>query len=131
MVVGIDSFAKDNDYVVYQYTGDTAKTIKTAQQTAAWAQEAQQRGAGEIVLNCINQDGVRQGYDIQQLQNILQKITIPVVASGGAGSMPHFKDVFEQTNVTGALAASVFHKNVFGTPELKQYLLNNNIEIRP
>lgn len=131
VVIGIDSLERNGRYQVYQYTGDINKTIKTTRNTLDWAIEVQQRGAGEIVLNCINQDGVRQGYDIQQLQAIQKNISIPIVASGGAGTMSHFKTVFENTNVTGALAASVFHKNLFTIPELKRYLLQNHIEVRP
>lgn len=130
VVVGIDSFEKDNDYLVYQYTGDEKKTLQTQRKTKEWAHEAQQRGAGEIVLNCINQDGVRQGYDITQIKKMQENITIPIIASGGAGALSHFKDLFEKTKVTGALAASVFHKNIFTIPELKTYLQQNHIEIR-
>lgn len=130
VVVGIDSFENDNDYFVYQYTGDEKKMLQTNRKTQEWMREAQQRGAGEIVLNCMNQDGVRQGYDITQIKKIQENITIPIIASGGAGALSHFKDLFEKTKVTGALAASVFHKNIFTIPELKTYLQQNHIEIR-
>lgn len=131
IVIGIDSLEENGNYIVYQYTGDETKTVKTTRQTKDWASEVRQRGAGEIVLNCINQDGVRQGYDIRQIRTIQEEITIPIIASGGAGTLPHFKEVFEKTKVTGALAASVFHKKAFTIPELKAYLQQNNIEIRP
>lgn len=132
VVVGIDSrVEEDGRCAVYQYTGDEKKTVKSKRDTISWAQEAQQRGAGEIVLNCINQDGVRQGYDIAQLKKVRAATTIPLIASGGAGEMPHFKDVFEQANVNGALAASVFHSGYISIPDLKSYLIKAGIEIRP
>ena len=95
-----------------------------------WIKEAQDRGAGEIVLNCMNQDGMRNGYDIEQLQRARQILTIPLIASGGAGDKFHFKEVFKQTNVDGALAATVFHKQIIGIKELKTYLKNEKIEVR-
>jgi len=132
VVVGIDSRTEpDGSYAVYQYTGDEKKTLKSKHETAAWAREAQQRGAGEIVLNCMNQDGVRKGYDIAQLGKIRAAITIPLIASGGAGEMAHFRDVFTQANVDGALAASVFHSGDIPIPELKKYLIQQGVEIRP
>lgn len=133
IVVGIDSYfsADSNTYEVYQFTGDEKRTQNTGKQTADWVKEVQQRGAGEIVLNCMNQDGVRKGYDLEQLKNIRAICSVPLIASGGAGDMAHFKDVFEQANVDGALAASVFHKGIIAIPDLKQYLIEQQIEIRP
>jgi cyclase len=132
VVVGIDSRVEsDGSYAVYQYTGDEKKTVKSKRETVAWAQEAQKRGAGEIVLNCINQDGVRQGYDIAQLKKVRAATTIPLIASGGAGEMVHFRQVFEQANVNGALAASVFHSGYIPIPDLKSYLIKAGVEIRP
>lgn len=130
VVVGIDSFAEQNEYYVYQYTGDPEKTRATARRTIDWAIEAQQRGAGEIVLNCMNQDGVRKGYDIKQLQQLRQKITIPLIASGGAGAVEHFLEVFRDANVDGALAASVFHAGQIGISELKKFLMNAGVTVR-
>ena len=130
VVVGIDSFHNGTDYQVHQYTGDEAKTRATTRLTPAWAKETAERGAGEIVLNCMNQDGVRKGYDLEQLKLICDAVTIPVIASGGAGALEHFKDVFEQTKVSGALAASVFHKNILTIPRLKSYLTNEKIAVR-
>lgn len=131
IVVGIDSFFKEGRYFVYQYSGDESKIKNTMQLTQDWMLEVQHRGAGEIVLNCMNQDGVRKGYDIQQLQIMQNQITLPLIASGGAGTPQDFVDVFQQTKVSGALAASVFHKNIFSIPDLKQYCQNNKIEVRP
>ncbi|BDX05761.1 imidazole glycerol phosphate synthase subunit HisF [Planctobacterium marinum] len=133
IVVGIDSYfnADSNTYEVYQFTGDEKRTQNTGKQTADWVKEVQQRGAGEIVLNCMNQDGVRQGYDIAQLSAIRKLCSVPLIASGGAGEMVHFKDVFQQADVDGALAASVFHKGIIAMKDLKDYLIKQQIEIRP
>jgi cyclase len=130
VVVGIDSFAQDGQYFVYQFTGDESKTCATGHSTSEWVQEVAARGAGEIVLNCMNQDGVRRGYDIKQLAQIAALVEIPIVASGGAGMREHFKEVFEQTNVTGALAATVFHKELINIRELKNYLKENHLQVR-
>ena len=92
--------------------------------------EVQQRGAGEIVLNMMNQDGVRNGYDLTQLKLVRQACRVPLIASGGAGEMAHFRDAFIDANVDGALAASVFHKQIIQIGELKRYLRQHNIEIR-
>src|SRR5690606_2784957 len=89
------------------------------------------RGAGEIVLNCMNQDGVRRGYDIEQLALVRDAVQVPLIASGGAGALEHFKDVFERARVDGALAASVFHSAAIAIPDLKRYLLSAGIPVRP
>ena len=130
VVVGIDSFYQQGEYHVYQYTGDIDKTTQSHRTTVEWVREVQQRGAGEIVLNCMNQDGVRQGYDIEQLRKIREITTIPLVASGGAGEASHFANVFQHADVSGALAASVFHDNLLSIADLKQYLASNLIEVR-
>jgi len=124
IVVGIDSFfdKETGQYQVYQFTGKESATTKTAWQTVDWIDKVQQLGAGEIVLNCMNKDGVRDGYDIEQLKLARQAASVPLIASGGAGTMEHFATVFDQADVDGALAASVFHKDVFSIPELKDYL---------
>jgi len=131
VVVGIDSRAEEGDYFVKQYTGDPAKTRGTRWRTVDWAREAQRRGAGEIVLNCMNQDGVRRGYDLAQLRLVRAALTIPLVASGGAGAPEHFRDVFREAGVDAALAASVFHSGAIPIPALKQYLLAAGLPIRP
>ena len=136
IVIGIDSFynKETGEYQVHQFTGDEARTKKTQWTTFDWIKEVQKRGAGEIVLNCMNQDGVRQGYDIKQLQQARAVCNVPLIASGGAGTKEHFKDVYQQADVDGALAASVFHKAVIDMAELKQYLDDSSfdpkIEIR-
>jgi cyclase len=131
VVVGVDSFEQAGEYFVYQYTGDAAKTRPAGIKTFAWIEEVIARGAGEIVVNCMNQDGVRRGYDVRQLAPIAEQASIPIIASGGAGTYEHFKQVFEETKVSGALAASVFHKNLLNLPQLKQYLAEQSIKVRP
>jgi len=130
VVIGIDSRQEGDDYFVKQYTGDPDKTRATRWRTVEWAREAQKLGAGEVVLNCMNQDGMRQGYDLPQLKLVRAALTIPLVASGGAGTPDHFRDVFRETGVDGALAASVFHKGTIKIPELKARLLADGICIR-
>jgi len=132
IVVGIDSYFDQETglYQVKQFTGDASKTRTTTWQTLDWVREVQARGAGEIVLNVMNKDGVRDGYDIEQLSLVRQACDVPLIASGGAGKIVHFKDVFKQSNVDGALAASVFHKKIIEINELKRSLKQDNIEIR-
>jgi cyclase len=130
IVVGIDSIFVENQYRVCQYTGSAEKSMVTARLTQQWCVEVADRGAGEIVLNCMDQDGVRQGYALAQLQAVKRLVKIPVIASGGAGSQMHFKEVFLTANVDGALAASVFHSGEIEIPLLKQYLSNQGIQVR-
>ena len=133
VVIGIDSFfdVTSGQYQVYQFTGDESRTRKTQWLTRDWVSEVLSRGAGEIVLNCMNQDGVRQGYDIAQLKSIREVCSVPLIASGGAGTMQHFTDVFSQADVDGALAASVFHKGIIEIADLKAKLIADGISIRP
>ena len=131
VVLGIDSREQDGEYFVYQYTGDPDKTRSAQRTTVDWVREAQQRGAGEIVLNCMNQDGVRQGYDTVQLKLVRDNSDVPLIASGGAGNMQHFLDVFEQADVDGALAASVFHSAEIDIGDLKRFLIAKQIHMRP
>lgn len=130
VVVGIDSRLDDADYRVCQYTGDIKKMKSTSRLTTEWVKEVESRGAGEIVLNCMNQDGKRAGYDINQLSRIRELTTLPIIASGGAGTMNDFFDVFRIANVEGALAASVFHSGAIAIAELKTFLKSQQIEIR-
>lgn len=130
IVVGIDTFEENETYRVKSHTGDPDKTRETGRKTIEWVEEATQRGAGEIVLNCMNQDGVRKGYDIKQLSSVRKVCQVPLIASGGAGSTEHFEDVFKHADVDGALAASVFHKSVIAIPDLKRDLKASGIEIR-
>ncbi len=93
--------------------------------------EAQDRGAGEIVLNCMASDGVKRGYDIEQLLAVRAVCNVPLVASGGAGAPEHFAALFERAAADAALAASVFHSGQIAIAELKKYLNERGIEVRP
>ncbi|MFZ4116412.1 MAG: imidazole glycerol phosphate synthase subunit HisF [Chthoniobacterales bacterium] len=130
VVIGIDSQWVEDDYYVYQYTGSAATSQNSRRKTRDWVLEVQERGAGEIVLNCMQSDGVRHGYDLEQLQEIRSITSIPLVASGGAGKAADFVDVFQQANVDGALAATIFHDRILSVGEVKQTLAENNIEVR-
>lgn len=131
VVLGVDSREQGSDYAVYQYTGDPDKTAAAERRTVDWICEAQDRGAGEVVLNCMNQDGVRQGYDNRQLAIVRAQCKVPLIASGGAGTMQHFENVFRTADVDGALAASVFHSGEIPVYELKRYLIERQIDVRP
>jgi imidazole glycerol-phosphate synthase subunit HisF len=131
VVVGIDSETVGTDYHVQQYAGDSRRIRDTGRKTLEWAQEVQRRGAGEIVLNCMASDGVRQGYDIAQLTALREICHVPLVASGGAGSAAHFVEVFRSANVDAALAASVFHSGELAIPNLRRELRLQGIEVRP
>jgi cyclase len=87
-------------------------------------------GAGEILLTSMNNDGTKDGFALDITKQISEAVNVPVIASGGAGTMQHFKEVFENGRADAALAASVFHYKEIGIPELKKYLKSNNIEIR-
>ena len=130
VVVGIDSLAADGEYRVCQYAGDAAKTCATSRMTVEWAREVAARGAGEIVLNSMNEDGVRAGYDLAQLRAVREAVSLPLVASGGAGTKEHFADVFREAMVDGALAASVFHRQMLSISEIKDYLRHAGIPVR-
>lgn len=130
VVIGIDSQWIDDDYYVFQYTGDETKTRHTRRKTIDWLAEVQQRGAGEIVLNCMQSDGVRQGYDLEQFLTLQDSCHIPLVASGGAGQVQDFVELFLHTQVSGALAASIFHDKIVSISSVKQALADNQIEVR-
>jgi cyclase len=130
VVVGIDSQTLADGYRVQQFTGDADRSRDTARDTLAWVSEVQQRGAGEIVLNCMSSDGVRQGYDIAQLRAVRAVCHVPLVASGGAGCSDHFTEVFAAADVDAALAASVFHSGELAIPTLKRHLRHSGIEVR-
>ncbi len=130
VVIGIDSYFDQTNYIVHAKTGSTKSRYEIGKNTLDWVREVQDRGAGEIVLNCMNRDGIKEGYDIDQLAMIREVCKVPLIASGGAGKKEHFKKVFENSNVDGALAASVFHDNKISISELKSYLIDQNIEVR-
>jgi cyclase len=131
VVVGIDSQTVAGEYRVQQFTGDVSRSRDTARRTSEWIDEVQARGAGEIVLNCMSSDGVRQGYDIDQLKSVRAACHVPLVASGGAGAMAHFAQVFREAGVDAALAASVFHSGEIAIAALKRHLRSDGIEVRP
>lgn len=130
VVVGVDSRRVEDTWVVYRNTGDEKQISRTPYATIEWVAEVQDLGAGEIVLNCMNSDGVRNGYDIEQLAAVRERCRVPLIASGGAGAMQDFESVFRNTGASGALAASVFHSGEIAIPALKNYLKNANIEVR-
>jgi len=131
VVVGIDSIREaDGEWRVRTNTGDPGKTRAVGVRTLDWIVEAQRLGAGEIVLNCMDSDGVRRGYDIVQLRQARALCRVPLVASGGAGTPEHFAEAFERADVDGALAASVFHGGAIAIPELKRYLRQRQVEVR-
>jgi len=131
VVVGVHSQTVEDGFRVQQFTGDSARSRDTFRDTLDWVREAQRRGAGEIVLNCMASDGVRKGYDVAQLRAVRAVCQVPLVASGGAGSMEHFAQVFQRADVDAALAASVFHSGEIAIPELKKRLRADGIEVRP
>ena len=130
VVIGIDSQWVEDDYYVYQYTGDEKTSQNSRRKTLEWVTEVQERGAGEIVLNCMQSDGVREGYDLQQLKQVRKITSVPLIASGGAGMPLDFVRVFQEAHVDGALAASVFHDKLFSIRDVKQALFENKIEVR-
>jgi len=130
VVIGIDSREEYGQYCVYQNTGDPDRTSSARRLSLDWVTEVQERGAGEIVLNCMNHDGVRNGYDIQQLQHARSRCTVPLIASGGAGEMAHFLDAFDAARVDGTLAASVFHSAEINIGDLKHFLAASNVSMR-
>ncbi|GIX36861.1 MAG: imidazole glycerol phosphate synthase subunit HisF [Silanimonas sp.] len=131
VVVGVDSLRDaDGEWRVRQYTGDPGRTRALPRRTLDWVAEAVSRGAGEIVLNCMGSDGAREGYDIDQLAAVRAVCPVPLVASGGAGAIDHFTEVFQNADVDAALAASVFHSGAVPIPELKRRLREAGIEVR-
>jgi cyclase len=136
VVVGVDSQrpliegVSGGGHEVYKYTGNPDLTVSGAKTTLAWVKEAESRGAGEIVLNCMAVDGVKRGYEIDHLREVAASVKIPVIASGGAGQREDFLALFQQTACRGALAASVFHDGKIAIPELKQYLRAAGIGVR-
>jgi cyclase len=114
---------------VKQYTGDPGTTRDTMRRTLDWVREACSRGAGEIVLNCMRRDGMRGGYDVAHTSDVIEAVSVPVVASGGAGKPEHFRDAFV-VGASGALAASVFHDRIIGIGDLKEFLEQCGIEMR-
>ena len=131
IVVGIDSLRDaDGQWRVRQYSGDPSRMQALPRRTLDWLEEVQHLGAGEVVLNCMGNDGVREGYDLEQLCAARARCSVPLVASGGAGTSAHFAAVFAVADVDGALAASVFHSGSIAISALKRDLHEQGIEVR-
>ena len=126
VVVAIDTKCEDSEWKVFVNGGRKATGLNTVE----WAQQVEEKGAGEILLTSMNNDGTKAGFAIDITDQVSSSINIPVIASGGAGSKKHFKNVFEQTKATGGLAASIFHYGEIPIPELKNYLKEQKIAIR-
>jgi cyclase len=126
VVVAIDAQQVAGEWIVCINGGST----KTSLRVKEWAEKAERMGAGEILLTSVNSDGTKKGFSLGLTDEISNKVNIPVIASGGAGSMEHFREVFTQTSCSAALAASVFHYGEILIPDLKKYLLTNNISVR-
>ena len=126
VVLAIDTKFEDNEWFVYINGGH----VKTDLKTLDWAKQAVELGAGEILLTSMNNDGTKNGFAIDITKQISEAVNVPVIASGGAGTMEHFKNVFVNGKADAALAASVFHYKEIAIPELKTFLKLNKIEIR-
>ena len=130
LVVGVDSKKTIDGHHVYMYTGDETKTLKSRRSTKDWLTEVQERGAGEVVLNCMDSDGTGEGYDLEQLKMAREILNIPLVASGGGKLPAHFISAFNEARVDAALAAGVFHRNEISVQELKLNLKNSGMKVR-
>jgi cyclase len=130
IVVGVDSQRTGVGYRAWELSGDQKRARDGRRATIEWVREVQERGAGEIVLNCMARDGMRNGYDIEHLRAVRTICEIPLVASGGAGAVHHFKDVFLEAGVDAALAAGVFHSGTIRIPRLKRELRAVGIPVR-
>ncbi|MBU4538284.1 MAG: imidazole glycerol phosphate synthase subunit HisF [Weeksellaceae bacterium] len=126
VVLAIDTKFINNEWIVFRSGG----TIVTDLKATEWAKKGAELGAGEILLTSMNNDGTKNGFALDISKAVSEAVTIPVIASGGAGTMEHFAEVFHQTKVTAALAASVFHFGQIPIPELKKYLKTQNIPVR-
>ncbi|PID92863.1 MAG: imidazole glycerol phosphate synthase subunit HisF [Bacteroidetes bacterium] len=126
VVVAVDAQLKDGKWTVFSNGG----RIPTNKELFSWAKEAQERGAGEILFTSMNHDGTREGYACEALKVLADSLSIPVIASGGAGEKAHFLEVFREGKADAALAASIFHYNQIPIPELKAYLKEHQITIR-
>ncbi len=131
VVLGVDSAREGETWRVHKMTGKESTIQEAGRETLAWVREAIERGAGEVVLNCMGSDGVRKGYDVEQLHAVRENCPVPLIASGGAGELSHFSDVFIRADVDGALAATVFHSGQFSIGDVKRHCLDRGITIRP
>lgn len=130
VVVGIDTLRVGDEWLVRQYAGDPMQARLAGRKTLDWLQEVQERGAGEVVLNCIDQDGMRNGYDIEQLTAARAHCRVPLIASGGAALPAHFVDVFMRADVDAALAAGAFHDGSLKVSEVKRAVAAQGLEVR-
>jgi cyclase len=126
IVVAIDAKIIDGRWTVVTHGGRNSTSLLVKE----WAKEITQRGAGEILLTSMEQDGTKAGFAIELTREIANAVSIPVIASGGAGTMKHFTDIFTLANADAALAASIFHFGEIAIPDLKQYLSAHQIPIR-
>ncbi|MBP5135552.1 MAG: imidazole glycerol phosphate synthase subunit HisF [Paludibacteraceae bacterium] len=124
--VAIDAKFENGEWTCFLNGG----RVPTDRKLFEWAHEAQERGAGEILFTSMNHDGVKQGFANDALCTLSESLNIPVIASGGAGTMQHFEDVFKQGKADAALAASIFHFHEIGIPELKQFLRERGVVVR-
>jgi len=116
----------DNEWIVFVDGGRTPTELRTIN----WAGKVEELGAGEILLTSMNNDGTKSGFSINITEEVSSRVNIPVIASGGAGSPEHFKNVFFNTGCSAALAASIFHFGEIDIRDLKKYLRNENISVR-
>lgn len=126
VVVAVDAQLKNGAWEVYVNGGRKP----TGKELFSWVKEAQERGAGEILFTSMNHDGTKNGYAVEALKRMAEEVSIPVIASGGAGQVEHFKEVFQNTQTEAALAASIFHYNEIPIPILKKYLDEDGVAIR-
>ncbi len=126
IVVAIDTKMVNDEWIVVVDGGRTTTELKTIN----WARRVEELGAGEIMLTSMNNDGTKSGFSLEITGEVSSNVNIPVIASGGAGSMEHFREVFCNTGCSAALAASIFHFGEVTIPELKRYLINEKISIR-
>ena len=126
VVLAIDTKFENNEWKVYINSGQTPTSLLALD----WAKEGERRGAGEILLTSMNHDGTKEGFAIDITRQVSEAVNIPVIASGGAGTMEHFAEVFLKTKASAALAAGIFHYGEISIPELKAYLRTQHIEVR-
>ncbi|MFA6778533.1 MAG: imidazole glycerol phosphate synthase subunit HisF [Paludibacteraceae bacterium] len=124
--VAIDAKLENGEWTCFLNGG----RVSTGKKLFSWAKEAQERGAGEILFTSMNHDGVKQGFANEALAELSSSLSIPVIASGGAGTMEHFKDVFTEGKADAALAASIFHFHEIAIHDLKDYLAGEGIAVR-
>lgn len=130
VVIGMDSALIGEDYHLWKFTGSTETIANAGRKTIDWIKEVQDRGAGEIVLNCMDADGTKAGYDLKQLKMARELSRVPLVASGGAGSAEDFEKAFSEAGADAALAAGIFHRGELAIPDLKEILKNRGVPVR-